>query len=83
MANALTPIILVFLISVSAAGTRTKLYPVHGQHRTSESESYEDDGICSSMVEKQGYVCEERKVLFLNLYCLFSYANNSDFSAKS
>ncbi|EXC25520.1 Triacylglycerol lipase 2 [Morus notabilis] len=70
MANALTPIILVFLISVSAAGTRTKLYPVHGQHRTSESESYEDDGICSSMVEKQGYVCEERKVTTRDGYIL-------------
>ncbi|PON39299.1 Serine aminopeptidase [Parasponia andersonii] len=51
--------------------TRTKLLSVHGR----DSQSYafkpsEDDGICSSMVEKQGYVCEEHTVTTQDGYIL-------------
>lgn len=70
MANTLTSIILAFLFSVSAAasGGRTKLLSGHGQDSISALKSSgNDDGICSSIVEKQGYVCEEHKVVLVYL----------------
>ncbi|KAL8474251.1 hypothetical protein ACS0TY_030206 [Phlomoides rotata] len=49
--------LILFLLSftVFAAGGRTKL---HGSPKSSDSA----DGICKSMVETQGYTCEEHKV---------------------
>uniref|UniRef100_A0A803Q6P8 Lipase n=1 Tax=Cannabis sativa TaxID=3483 RepID=A0A803Q6P8_CANSA len=76
MANALTSIILVFLFVVSevARGSRTKLAPVHG-HRGRRFSALKpsgdgDDGICSSMVENHGYVCQEHTVTTQDGYIL-------------
>ena len=56
MANTLTSIIFFFLFFLSAAGIRAKSLS------TSDFSFYGNDGICSSMVERQGYACEEHKV---------------------
>lgn len=53
MANPLSTLLLVALLSLSAAAaTRTKLQPTNNV----------DGGICKSLVETQGYACEEHKV---------------------
>lgn len=51
MAHTLTPLLLLILFCASAAGARPRLYSVDGQN-----------GICKSMVDIQGYSCEEHKV---------------------
>ncbi|KAI8008900.1 Triacylglycerol lipase 2 [Camellia lanceoleosa] len=60
MANTLLTLLLVIPLSLSADGARTKLHPnlVAG------------DGICKSMVESQGYVCEHHKVTTKDGYIL-------------
>ncbi|XP_011100528.1 triacylglycerol lipase 2-like [Sesamum indicum] len=58
----ITSLILVFLLSTSAAGGRTKLMGL-------DSGDYAD-GICKSRVEAQGYSCEEHKVTTKDGYIL-------------
>lgn len=69
-ASTLTSTILAILFCVSAAGTRTKLLSVPGQNGASSfaASGNDDDGICISLVKKQGYICEEHTVI--NLLCL-------------
>ncbi|KAL5581778.1 hypothetical protein UlMin_014220 [Ulmus minor] len=62
MANTLTSIILVTLFCVSAAGTRTKPFSGKGRNTISALRPSDSDGICSTMVENKGYVCEEHTV---------------------
>lgn len=64
MANTMTSIILVILFCGSAVGSRTKLISVKGQDDTSALAPVPNDGICTSMVETKGYVCEEHKVIW-------------------
>lgn len=52
-----TLITLLLLFSGLAAGGRTKLH-----HMSMESSANSADGICSLMVETQGYACEEHQV---------------------
>ncbi|KAL7216358.1 hypothetical protein ACSBR1_028328 [Camellia fascicularis] len=60
MANTLLTLLLVIPLSLSADGARTKLHP----------NLVADDGICKSMVESQGYVCEHHKVTTKDGYIL-------------
>ncbi|KAL6293648.1 hypothetical protein ACE6H2_001790 [Prunus campanulata] len=61
MANPLSTLLLVALLSLSAAAaTRTKLQPTNNV----------DGGICKSLVETQGYACEEHKVTTADGYVL-------------
>ncbi|KAL4620010.1 hypothetical protein ACB092_06G123200 [Castanea dentata] len=70
MANTMTSIILVILFCRSAVGSRTKLISVKGQDDTSALAPVPNDGICTSMVETKGYVCEEHKVTTRDGYIL-------------
>ncbi|KAM3744934.1 hypothetical protein ACB098_06G088300 [Castanea mollissima] len=58
------------LIIGSAVGSRTKLISVKGQDDTSALAPVPNDGICTSMVETKGYVCEEHKVTTQDGYIL-------------
>ncbi|KAM4103560.1 hypothetical protein ACJW30_06G088000 [Castanea mollissima] len=58
------------LIIGSAVGSRTKLISVKGQDDTSALAPLPNDGICTSMVETKGYVCEEHKVTTQDGYIL-------------
>ncbi|PQM33995.1 hypothetical protein Pyn_41215 [Prunus yedoensis var. nudiflora] len=61
MANPLSTLPLMALLSLSAAAaTRTKLQPTNNV----------DGGICKSLVETQGYACEEHKVTTADGYVL-------------
>lgn len=60
MANSLASIILLILFCGSAIGTRTKLFSFKGQKGIS---AVSDDGICKSVVDPQGYVCQEHTVI--------------------
>lgn len=64
MGSTLTSIILVILFCGSAIGdrTRTKLLSVKGQDGMSAAAPVPSDGVCKSMVETRGYVCEEHSV---------------------
>ncbi|KAL0400170.1 UNVERIFIED_CONTAM: Triacylglycerol lipase 2 [Sesamum radiatum] len=63
----ITSLILVFLLSTSAAGGRTKLM----MGVQDSGHDYADaDGICKSRVEAQGYSCEEHKVTTKDGYIL-------------
>lgn len=68
-ANILTLIFLVNLFLVSAAVTRTKLLAVSGLDGISSLEPSGTDGFCASFVKKQGYVCEEHRVIYLHPIC--------------
>ncbi|KAA8524763.1 hypothetical protein F0562_011186 [Nyssa sinensis] len=70
MANIITTSILVILFSLSAAEATTKLYSVNGHDGMSASPLVAIDGICKSMVETQGYVCEEHTVTTQDGYIL-------------
>ncbi|XP_030929953.1 triacylglycerol lipase 2-like isoform X1 [Quercus lobata] len=70
MANTITSIILVILFCGSAVGSRTKLISVKGQDGMSALAPVPNDGICTSMVETKGYVCEEHKVTTQDGYIL-------------
>jgi lysosomal acid lipase/cholesteryl ester hydrolase len=71
MANTLTSIILVILFFGLAVGSRTKLISVKSQDGMSALAPVPNDGICTSMVETQGYVCEEHKVICLHIVLKF------------
>lgn len=66
MANTLTSIILVILFCGLAVGSRTKLISVKGQDGMFALAPVPNDGICTSMVETKGYVCEDHKVIWLH-----------------
>lgn len=68
MATSLVSIILVILFCGSAAGTRTKLFSLKGQKGISAVSN--DDGICKSVVDPLGYVCQEHMVIFLRFVFL-------------
>uniref|UniRef100_A0A2N9ETQ2 Partial AB-hydrolase lipase domain-containing protein n=1 Tax=Fagus sylvatica TaxID=28930 RepID=A0A2N9ETQ2_FAGSY len=51
-------------------GSRTKLISVKSQDGMSALAPVPNDGICTSMVETQGYVCEEHKVITQDGYIL-------------
>nr|POE83690.1 triacylglycerol lipase 2 [Quercus suber] len=70
MANTITSVILVLLFCGSAVGSRTKLISVKGQDGMSALAPVPNDGICASMVETKGYVCEEHKVTTQDGYIL-------------
>ncbi|KAJ9176845.1 hypothetical protein P3X46_012117 [Hevea brasiliensis] len=75
MANTLTTsILVVFLLCFSgiaaAAAARTKLHLVTSQDGMSVLFPNESGGICKSMVETQGYVCQEHKVTTQDGYIL-------------
>ncbi|KAH7520906.1 hypothetical protein FEM48_Zijuj08G0195400 [Ziziphus jujuba var. spinosa] len=71
-ASTLSSTILAILFCVSAAGTRTKLLSVPGQNGASSfaASGNDDDGICISLVKKQGYICEEHTVTTKDGYIL-------------
>ena len=62
MANTLTTLIFVILLGISADGLRKVPYSINSRDGTSLSSLVGDDGICKTMVETQGYVCEEHTV---------------------
>ncbi|XP_057461065.1 triacylglycerol lipase 2-like [Actinidia eriantha] len=62
MANTLIISVLLILLCLSVDGARTKQYSTRGKNGISQSPFVADDGICKSMVESQGYVCEDHKV---------------------
>ncbi|KAG6717587.1 hypothetical protein I3842_04G108200 [Carya illinoinensis] len=72
MGSTLTSIILVILFCGSAIGdrTRTKLLSVKGQDGMSAAAPVPSDGVCKSMVETRGYVCEEHSVATQDGYIL-------------
>ncbi|KAF8391609.1 hypothetical protein HHK36_023915 [Tetracentron sinense] len=70
MASALTSVILVILLCGSALGARTKLYSSNGKDGGSALAPVADDDICKSMVEPQGYGCQEHKVKTQDGYIL-------------
>ncbi|KAF7141431.1 hypothetical protein RHSIM_Rhsim06G0168900 [Rhododendron simsii] len=74
MANSLPICILVFLLCVSADGARKVPYTINtnnGRFLSSlDSSSDSDVGICKSMVEPQGYSCEEHTVTTMDGYIL-------------
>lgn len=67
MAYSFIPLVLLMIFCGSAAGGRTRLYSINGRDGMS---SPSVDGICKSMVETQGYVCEEHKVITQDGYIL-------------
>ncbi|CAK9184075.1 unnamed protein product [Ilex paraguariensis] len=67
MTNSLVSIILVVVFCGLAAGTRTTLFLTEAQDAVS---AVADDGICKSMVETQGYFCEEHMVTTRDGYIL-------------
>ncbi|KAK2979035.1 hypothetical protein RJ640_013669, partial [Escallonia rubra] len=67
MANGLASIALVILFCGSAFASRTKLVSVKEE---SSVAVLADDGICSSMVEPQGYGCQEHTVTTKDGYIL-------------
>lgn len=69
MANTLTPIIIIVFLLHYGSAIEDKTKP----HTTSLFRTYETDGICSSMVESQGYACEEHKVLIHSFFFSFLF----------
>ena len=49
-----------------SVGSRTKLISVKGQDGMFALAPVPNDGICTSMVETKGYVCEDHKVIWLH-----------------
>ncbi|GMP66694.1 hypothetical protein CsSME_00026950 [Camellia sinensis var. sinensis] len=71
MANTLTiTLVSVILLCLSADGARTVSYSSNGQGGRSLSSLVANDGICKSMVDTQGYVCEEHTVTTNDGYIL-------------
>ncbi|KAK6238620.1 hypothetical protein QUC31_004089 [Theobroma cacao] len=73
VANSLTCIILLIFFCGSAAGSRTKLFSFNAQGNgigVAALAPSSDDGICKSMVETQGYACEEHTVTTQDGYIL-------------
>ncbi|KAI8552046.1 hypothetical protein RHMOL_Rhmol06G0233900 [Rhododendron molle] len=70
MANSLTICILVFLLCVSADGVRQVPYTINTNNGRFLLSSDSDVGICKSMVETQGYSCEEHTVTTTDGYIL-------------
>ncbi|KAI8552043.1 hypothetical protein RHMOL_Rhmol06G0233700 [Rhododendron molle] len=70
MANSLTISILVFLLCVSADGARQVPYTINTNNGRFLSCLNSDVGICKSMVETQGYSCEEHTVTTTDGYIL-------------
>ncbi|XVF88576.1 hypothetical protein PTKIN_Ptkin19aG0061800 [Pterospermum kingtungense] len=73
VANSVTCIILLILFCGSAAGSRTKLFSSKAQENGIAMAALApspDDGICKSMVETQGYDCEEHTVTTQDGYIL-------------
>ncbi|KAJ4830353.1 hypothetical protein Tsubulata_031790 [Turnera subulata] len=63
-------LVILFCLSVAAA-TRTKLYSSVSAHDgASALAPNADDGICKSMIEPQGYVCQEHQVTTKDGYVL-------------
>lgn len=57
MAKILDFSLLLILLFVSAAASRTKIYS-----NNNNEDFHATDGICKTMVEKQGYACQEHLV---------------------
>ncbi|PRQ52660.1 putative triacylglycerol lipase [Rosa chinensis] len=70
MANIGTPIIVVVLFWGLAVATRTKLFSEEDGIAVSALAPSGSDGICASMVEAQGYPCEEHTVTTEDGYIL-------------
>lgn len=62
-------ILAITLFSVSAAETKTKLPSGQDEDNISQSKLLGSDGICTSMVKKHGYDCEENIVMCLHFSC--------------
>lgn len=66
VANSVTCIILLILFCGSAAGIRKELFSFNSQENgivnMAALAPSSEDGICKSMVETRGYVCEEHTV---------------------
>ncbi|RVX08632.1 Triacylglycerol lipase 2 [Vitis vinifera] len=56
--------LLLILLFVSAAASRTKIYSINNE------DVHATDGICKTMVEKQGYACQEHLVTTQDGYIL-------------
>ncbi|CAK7349050.1 unnamed protein product [Dovyalis caffra] len=54
----------------TAAAARTKLYAINSQDGSSVASLNANDGICKSVVEPQGYACQEHKVTTKDGYIL-------------
>ncbi|KAF8414164.1 hypothetical protein HHK36_002163 [Tetracentron sinense] len=70
MASTLTSVILVIIFCGSVLSARTNLYSSNGQDDKTALAPVADDGICKSMVEPQGYACQEHKVTTQDGYIL-------------
>jgi lysosomal acid lipase/cholesteryl ester hydrolase len=53
---------ILFCLTAAAAAARTKFYSFNSQDGTSVSSLNANDGICKSVVEPQGYACQEHTV---------------------
>ncbi|GMP66692.1 hypothetical protein CsSME_00026949 [Camellia sinensis var. sinensis] len=71
MADITITLVSVILLCLSADGrARTLPYLINGQGGRSLSSLVADDGICKSLVDTQGYVCEEHNVTTKDGYIL-------------
>lgn len=76
MSFTLKSIFLVILFCVSACGTRKNLLSIETRHTISALTQFtNDDGICTLMVNKQGYACEEHTVISFSFILLFILPN--------
>lgn len=60
-------LILVVLFCISAAGARREPYLIDAEDGISISAPVSNDSICKTMVETQGYACEEHTVILIPL----------------
>lgn len=56
-------ILVLFCLCGSAVGSRVKLFEAK-----KSSFAASDDGVCNSVVNPQGYVCEEHTVILITFY---------------